>query len=85
MATIHLTAQIIYPGYGGGGGPSVATAYDPHLVTEAIFGPEKTPVPVIWLTIGNDSLRIWPVYPDEIEAFGQRLIEIADTLRKVQR
>lgn len=84
MATIHLTAQTTVPGYGGGGGPIIPTDYDPELVTEAIFGPERPAVPVMWFTVGNDSVRIWPVDPDAIEAFGKRLVEIADTLRAVK-
>ena len=82
MATIHLTALSRVPGYGGGGGPDVECGFHPRVSMQRIFGEDKPEVPVLWLTVGNDSIRVWPADPDRIEELGQQLIEIAQRERE---
>jgi hypothetical protein len=39
-------------------------------------------IKVIWLHIGQDTVRIWPADPEKIEDLGKKLIAAAKKLRK---
>jgi hypothetical protein len=73
MAEIHLTAMTEE-------GPVMPTRHSAFLKDKIWLGGGT--VKELVLLIGKDTVKIWPADEDEIEALGNRLLEIAKELRE---
>lgn len=77
MSTLQITALSHGPGLGG---PDLPTKH--YACIKDRPWPGGGTVPVLVLSLGSDYVEVWPAVPDDVEALGRKLIELANKLRK---
>lgn len=64
---------------GGQGGPDIPG--EMAVIIKNKEWPGGGTTPTIEIFVGNDTISIWPAFPDHIEELGKRLIVVAEELR----
>lgn len=83
MAEIHISAWSRSPSYGGGGGPLIPATLRARIERENIFGDRpEIAVPVLWLSLGDEHIRVWPADPARLEELIQDLTRVVEQLRE---